>query len=326
MPIPLHYDAVIVGGGPAGLSCALILGRCRRKVLICDAGKQRNRFSGHMHGYLTRDGVPPAEFLRLAREDLKPYDVRICDNTVKSLTRDGARFALEFDSGEIVTGRKVLLATGVSDKIPQIPGIDDYYGISIHHCPYCDGWEHRDQSLAVYSKGGRGFGLAISMKTWTERVVLLTDGAARFSPGEMERMQHAGVVIRRDRVTGLSGADGQLSAIQFAKGDPLAVEGMFFSSGQQQSCELAHAMGCQFSHKGAVETNRWQESCVAGVYVAGDAARDVQLVIVAAAEGAKAGFAINTALQKREEGPRLDPNIREPIAVTEGEKPNPELE
>jgi thioredoxin reductase len=89
MPIPLHYDAVIVGGGPAGLSCALILGRCRRKVLICDAGKQRNRFSGHMHGYLTRDGVPPAEFLRLAREDLKPYDVRICDNTVKSLTRDG---------------------------------------------------------------------------------------------------------------------------------------------------------------------------------------------------------------------------------------------
>ncbi len=270
---------------------------------------------------MTRDGVPPAEFLELARADLKPYDVRLCNNVVKSLRPVGARFEVELDTGEIVTGRKVLLATGVSDQIPAIPGIDDYYGISIHHCPYCDGWEHREQRIAVYSKGGRGFGLAISLKTWTDDVILLTDGPARFSARDRERMEHAGVVIRRDRVTGLEGANGQLERVLFAAGEALECQGMFFSSGQNQSCELARNLGCQFSRKGAVETNLLQESCVRGVYVAGDAARDVQLVIVAAAEGAKAGFAINTALQKREEGPRVDPRVVEPASIVDKEQP-----
>lgn len=317
MPESTHFDAVIVGGGPAGLSAALILGRCRRRVIVCDAGQQRNRWSRHMHGYLTRDGIPPAEFLQLARRDLEPYDVKLCDNVVQAIRRDEDRFVVDLDSGLSITGRKVLLATGVRDRLPAFPGVQELYGISVHHCPYCDGWENRDRAVAVYSKGGRGFGLAISLKTWTEDVVLLTDGPARFSAGERQQLVHAGVLIRRERVAGVDGEDGRLRQIRFVSGEPLARHAMFFSTPQDQSCELARSMGCEFSKKGAVQTSLLQETCVPGVYVAGDAARDVQLVIVAAAEGAKAGFAINTALQQREKGPRANPDRREKVPASE---------
>ena len=313
----IHFDAVIVGGGPAGLSCALILGRCRRRVMVCDGGEQRNRWSRHMHGYLTRDGVAPAEFLRLARRDLEPYDVKICDNTVKAIRRDADRFVVELDSGVTITGRKILLATGVRDRLPDFAGIEELYGVSVHHCPYCDGWENRDRAVAVYSKGGRGFGLAISLKTWTDDVVLLTDGPARFSAKERQQLEHAGVVIRRARIAGVDGVKGRLRQIRFATGEPQQREALFFSTPQDQSCDLARELGCDFSPKGAVQTSRLQETCVPGVYVAGDAARDVQLVIVAAAEGAKAGFAINTALQGREKGPRANPDKREKVPAAE---------
>ena len=312
-----HYDAVIVGGGPAGLSAALILGRCRRRVMVCDAGRQRNRRSLHMHAYLTRDGIAPAEFLQLARRDLQPYDVKICDNIVQAVRRDNDRFLVDLDSGLTITGRKILLATGVRDRLPRFPGVDELYGISVHHCPYCDGWENRDRAVAVYSQGGRGFGLAISLKTWTDDVVLLTDGPARFSIRERQQMEHAGVVMRRERIAGVDGVDGRLRQIRFVSGAPLARHALFFSTKQDQSCELARGMGCEFTKKGAVQTSLLQETCVPGVYVAGDASRDVQLVIVAAAEGAKAGFAINTALQQREKGPRANPDRREKVPASE---------
>ena len=326
MPESIHFDAVIVGGGPAGLSCALILGRCRRRVMVCDAGLQRNRMSHEMHGYLTRDGIPPAEFLRLARKDLEPYDIKLCDNVVKAVRRDADRFAVELDSGLTVTGRKILLATGVRDQLPDFPGVQELYGTSIHHCPYCDGWENRDRAVAVYSKGGRGFGLAISLKTWTDDVVLLTDGPARFSARERQRLEHAGVVLRREKIAGLDGADGRLRQVRFVSGEPLPRHALFFSTPQDQSCELARKLGCEFSKKGAVQTSLLQETCVPGVYVAGDASRDVQLVIVAAAEGAKAGFAINTALQRREEGPRNNPDQRESVPASEAAPPVAEEE
>src|SRR5512145_3259015 len=145
-PSSNHYDVVIVGGGPAGLSAALMLGRCRRRVLVCDTGRPRNRASQSMHGYLTRDGVPPREFVAIAREQLKPYttvelrDVEVAD----AECRDG-RFVVTLDGGAEIWSRKLLLATGVVDNLPDVAGIGDLYGRSVFHCPYCDAWELRDQ-------------------------------------------------------------------------------------------------------------------------------------------------------------------------------------
>src|SRR4029450_12192893 len=172
----LKYDVVIVGAGPAGLSAALMLGRCRRSVVVFDNGKPRNAASRALHGYLTRDGIAPADFLQLARGELAPYDsVEIRNEEVTAAEcRRGGGFAVTRASGEAVRARKLLLATGVVDNLPDIPGFRELYGRSVFHCPYCDGWELCDLSLAVYGRGARGAGLSLELTAWGRALVLGT--------------------------------------------------------------------------------------------------------------------------------------------------------
>src|SRR5690554_5924981 len=150
------WDTIIVGGGPAGLSAALVLARARRRVLICDGGQPRNGTSNRIGGFLTRDGVDPAAFLQLVRNELGTYDTvdLLADTQVTNAARGEMGFEVQTSSGEILIGRKVLIATGVTDQLPPVPKIDEFYGSSVWHCPYCDGYEHRDQQVAVYGRGG----------------------------------------------------------------------------------------------------------------------------------------------------------------------------
>jgi thioredoxin reductase len=294
------YDVVIVGGGPAGLSAALILGRCRRRVIICDGGKPRNARSRGLHGFLTRDGIDPRELLRIGREQLRPYGVEIRDVQITHVECISGGFRSQVADGCCLESRKLLLATGVVDHLPRLEGIDQFYGTSVFHCPYCDGWEMRDQPLAAYGQGKSGAGLALSLKTWSRDVVLCTDGRARLRAHDRERLERHGVPVRQDRIERLEGRDGVLERIVFQGGEAILRRGIFFSTGQNEACDLAAKLGCQFAPQGTVRTNLLQETNVPGLYVAGDACKDVQLAIVAAAEGAKAGFAINTALQHAE--------------------------
>src|SRR5581483_3965259 len=290
------YDVIIVGGGPAGLSAALILGRCRRRTLIFDDCRYRNAGAPALHGFLTRDGLPPQELLRLGREQLAPYGVAVRNERVRqaAVCEDGFRIMLE--SGEALVSRKLLLATGVQDRIPSVPGIDELYGRSVFHCPYCDAWEVRDQALGVYGKGPNAAGLALSLKTWSRDVVLCTDGSSRLAPADLERLARHEVGIRTQRIRKLEGRNGVLERIVFDSGETLSRGALFLSTGQTQRSDLAIQLGCKFTRKGAVLTGSLEGTNVPGLYVAGDASRDVQLAIVAAAEGAKAGFAINKAL------------------------------
>ena len=182
------FDAIIVGGGPAGLSAALILGRCRRRVLICDGGEPRNAASHALHGFLTRDGIPPAELLRIAREQLEPYDVMIRESHVVNVDRSELGFEVSLSDGSHLRARKLLLATGLTDRIPNIEGLKPLYGKSVFHCPFCDGWEMRDQPLAVYGRGNHGSTLAMTLKTWSDDVVLCSDGPSRMSRAERKRL------------------------------------------------------------------------------------------------------------------------------------------
>jgi thioredoxin reductase len=292
------YDVVIVGAGPAGLSAALILGRCRRRVLVCDTGRPRNATSEAMHGYLTRDGIPPAEFLSIARHELEPYTTvelrRVA--VVGAECTAKSRFEIELDSGERVHARTLLLATGVVDDVPTLPGFREFYGRSVFHCPYCDGWELRDEPIAIYGRGDRGSGLALELTAWSRDLMLCTDGPADLSDEQRDKLARNGIVVLEDRVAALEGAGGILTHLLFESGERLARRALFFTTGQTQRSDLSIKLGCEFNDKGTVRTGKYEATHLPGLYVAGDASRDVQWVIVAAAEGAEAAFAINTAL------------------------------
>lgn len=294
----MDADVIIVGGGPAGLSAALVLGRACRRVLVIDDGRPRNYATRAVHGFLTRDGIGPFELRRIGLEELRQYDtVRVEDAEVAAAARekDGA-FRVDLHDGRRFTARRLLLATGVADILPTLPGFDDLYGRSVFHCPYCDGWELRGQPLAVYGCQRRGYGLSIELLGWSRDIVLCSDGPCQLDPDELATLDRNGIQVREERIVRLEGADGILERIVFDNGDVLPRRAMFFTTGQVQASRLATQLGCEFNEKGTVRTGPYEMTHVPGLYVAGDASRHVQWVVVAAAEGAEAAYAISQDL------------------------------
>jgi thioredoxin reductase len=296
------YDVVVVGAGPAGLSAALILGRCRRAVLLCDTGKPRNAASLALHGYLTRDGMPPNEFLAHGRRELEKYEtVRLVPvGAAAAECEAGGRFKVTLDDGAVVFSRKLLIATGVVDNLPRIDGLRELYGQSVFHCPYCDGWEVRDQPIAIYGRGSRGLGLSLELTVWSRDLVLCTDGPSGIDAEGVARLERNGIALREERIAALEGRDGILERVIFEDGEPLPRRALFFTTGQSQRSELAIRLGCELNDKGTIPTGKYETTHLPGLFVAGDASRAVQWVIVAAAEGAEAAFAINTDLLKED--------------------------
>lgn len=303
-----RFDVIIVGGGPAGLSAALVLGRCRRDVLVIDSASPRNARSRGIHGYLTRDGIAPAELRDRGRAEAARYGVSFAQGEAIDAwcSEDGA-FGVEFHEGSpgtqtrgrsrvTVRARKLLLATGVRDILPDIEGLEELYGVSVHHCPYCDGWEHRDERLVAYADGDDAINLAVKLRAWSEDVAACTDGGS-VSSAVRERAARARIPVFEARVRRFSGSRGRLERIELSGQPPITCDAVFFNTGQTQRSNLPRMLGCRFGSEGGVRTTDRQAAGVRGLYLAGDADRDVQFAIVAAAEGATAAVAIHQELE-----------------------------
>lgn len=292
------FDVIVVGGGPAGLSAALMLGRCRRRVLVCDLGQPRNRRSRALHGYLSRDGIGPAELTAIGRQELQAYGVEVRDAGVTDATWNGEQFSVAVGDGH-EDARFLLLATGVIDDLPAVPGLEACYGKSVFHCPYCDGWEWRERPLAVLGHRQSAIGTALAMKSWSADVVLCTNGA-RAGAAARGRLMRNAIAVKTAPIARLDHTDGCLDAVAFADGELLARDALFFCTGQHPQSDLAVRLGCALTRAGTIDTGDACDTNVANVFVAGDASRDAQFVVVAAAEGVKAAVAINKSLQRME--------------------------
>ncbi|GAA3945496.1 NAD(P)/FAD-dependent oxidoreductase [Hymenobacter algoricola] len=303
---PTDYDVIIVGAGSAGLSAALLLGRCLRRVLVCGSGAPRNVTSPAVHAFFSRDGVKPADLLELGQEQLTPYTtVQVRTARVTAIRPTAAGFAVvaagETGRSFTATTRKVLLATGVEDELPPLPGMRELWGRGVLHCPYCHGWEVRDTPLAVYGRGRQATGLALLISRWSKDVVVCTDGPGSLTVNARRRLRQQKIRVYEEPVSHLeAGRDGQLRHIVFRNGEKLARHAVFLQPPQHQRSALAQELGCRLNSKGAVWVDKHAQTSQPGVYAAGDTTPGAQKALIAAAEGMQAAIVINETLTREE--------------------------
>jgi len=290
-------DVLIGGGSVAGLSAATYLGRMRRQVVLVDGGKPCNRFSHASHGFLSRDGVDPAELLQIAREQLARYTtVTLQTGLVTAIQPQPDGFAVTLADGTTVATRKVLLAMGLRDHLPPLTNIEQFWGRSVFHCPYCDGWEVRDQPMAVQDNGDSALHRAKLLLNLTTDLVICTDGPATFSDAEWHFLQARQVRVIETPLTGIEGEGTQMRTLHFTDGSTLARHALFINLRTSQHSDLAAGLGCEIDAMGVVKVDAQARTNVIGVYAAGDITTQARAVVFTAAQGAMAGITLNLDL------------------------------
>lgn len=293
----MDFDVVVIGGGPAGLQAALTLGRGQRRTLLVDAGPPRNARATEVHNFLTRDGTPPATIRALAHQELAAYDVAV--RKVRALTVDGPAGDLRvgLEDGE-VRARRVLLATGMVDVLPDLPGLADLWGHTVFQCPYCHGHEVRGQRWAVWAAAPEMLQMAAFARGWTDDVVALTAGAFPVDQDLRGRLAAAGVPLDERPIAGLTPAEqapDRLGAVVFADGPALPRDALMYHPPQRQ-VPLVQALGLALDPAGFVVVDGEYRTSHPGIYAAGDLATRMQAAIAGAAAGMAAAAMLNREL------------------------------
>ncbi|MFD1954523.1 NAD(P)/FAD-dependent oxidoreductase [Paenibacillus thailandensis] len=291
----MNYDCAIVGGGPAGLNAALVLGRAKLNVALFDNSQPRNAVTHASHGFITRDGVQPAEFRRMAYEEVLKYpSVRHWETEVTDIRKTEHGFSVRTSSGEHVEARRVILAAGLKEVLPEIEGVRDFYGTSLFNCPFCDGWELRDQPLALVSENPNVFHTAKLLYNWSRDVVVCTNGRPDILNDEQRRqLASRGIRIVDTPVAAFSGRNGLLERVLFSDGTEIERSGGFIGPAQLPNARFEEALGYETAQNGGIVTDAMGRTTAAGVYAAGDSAYVMpSQLIYAAASGSKAAMAV----------------------------------
>lgn len=291
------YDAVIIGGGPAGLSAALVLGRARKQVVVIDEGRPRNKVTRETHGFLTRDGISPSEFRRIAKEQISVYpSVRFVEDTAAAVTGVDGDFQITTGQGTIYRSKKLLFAVGKKDSPLDINGLADVYGKSAFVCPYCDGWELRDQPLVVISNGAGAFHFAKLIAGWSERYTICINGPDEWTEEQREELKQHNIPVFNAPIESIESSGGMVEQVVLEDGTRIPCTGIFFAPKLVSGSDLPASIGCEFNEAGSIVVDAYGKTSVPGVYSAGDAATEMYQAIAAASSGSIAAAGLNGEL------------------------------
>jgi thioredoxin reductase len=301
------HDVLIIGGGAAGLNAALVLTRARRRVLVVDAGHPRNAPAAHLHGFLSRDGLPPSELLARGRAEVTGYGGEIVDGTVTAIEPG---FRAHLADGTTVHARTVLVTTGLVDELPDVDGLGERWGRDVLHCPYCHGYEVRDRPLGVLASGPMAVDKALLVRQWSADVTLFLHRIDDLPAGDWERLRARGVRVAVGRVTGLVVQHDRLTGVRLADGSVVAREALFVAPYFRGSDGVLAALGARTEsgpHGSWVAVDPAGRTSIDGVWAAGNVADPMAQVITAAAAGARAAADINMALVAGDTARAMDP-------------------
>lgn len=292
-----NFDVIIIGGSYSGLSAAMSLGRSLRQVLVIDSGLPCNRQTPHSHNFITQDGEKPAVISAKAKLQVDIYKTVQFYNglAVKALKTDHG-FEITTESGVVFTSRKVLFATGVKDLFPEIEGFSDCWGISVLHCPYCHGYEVKNEKTAIIANGEMGFEFAKLISNWTKDLRLCTNGKSELTLEQTQMLQKHGVLILEEVIDSLEHNEGYVSNIVFKNGEKVEVKAIYARVPFEQHCKLPQDLGCEINEQGYLKVDFMQKTTVSGIFGSGDATTQMRSVALAVSSGSFAGAVINKEL------------------------------
>jgi thioredoxin reductase len=295
-----RFDVVVVGGGAAGLSAALILGRSRRSVLVVDAGEPRNAPAAHMQGVLSRDGMPPAEYLAVGRDEVQDYGVRLVGDEVTAVVPDGdGEFTVRLGKGADVHARRVVVATGLVDELPDIPGLRERWGRDVLHCPYCHGWEVRDQAFGVLAHPALGAHQALLLTQWSKNITLFLHDVAELPDGQREQLDAAGIRVVTTPIEETLTTNDKLTGVRLQDGTVVALDVLFAAGTPVPRDTLLRDLGARTTPTPVgpyTEVDPTGRTSVPGVWAVGNAAGPTEQVVNAMSAGYRAGQTINAEL------------------------------
>ncbi|MGG7551456.1 NAD(P)/FAD-dependent oxidoreductase [Chryseobacterium arthrosphaerae] len=292
-----NFDVIITGGSYAGLSAAMALGRSLRNVLVIDNGKPCNRQTPHSHNFITHDGKTPKEISHLAKKDVEKYDtVHFYNGTVIKMSENNSGFAVETASGDIFYAKKLILASGVKDVMPDIPGFAECWGISVLHCPYCHGYEVKNEVTGILSNGEMAFEFSKLIFNMTKSLTLFTNGKAVLSDDQIEKLKQNTISLNENEIEKIEHADGYIQQIIFKNGETVSLQALYAKIPFEQNIDASGNLGCELTEQGFIKVDFMQKTNIPGVFACGDNVTMMRSVANAVAQGNFAGAMVNKEL------------------------------